>query len=187
MGSLDHLIRRIAGFKWLIILAVSFGIFANLILPDAENHINRLSGKEVGVLDLKSGLHPGEVYQTVAQYTPQAIHYYRIIELTADVVYPIIYTLLWAVGLFLIFEGGGVKPPFGKVYLLPFATMLFDYIENIFIVVILSLYPNEYGFLAYACSAFTLLKWVSLLATSLLLLYGLVMLLWKRVAGKPAG
>lgn len=187
MGSLDNLIRKIAGFKGLIILAVSFGVFANLILPDAEKHINRLSGKEVGVLDLKSGLQPGEVYETVAQYTPQAIQYYRIIELTADVVYPIIYTLLWAVALFLIFERGGVRAPFGKAYLLPFATMLFDYTENIFIVVILSLYPNEYSFLAYACSAFTLLKWVSLLATSLLLLYGLAMLLWKRVAGKPAG
>ncbi|OWY21420.1 hypothetical protein C7N43_06965 [Sphingobacteriales bacterium UPWRP_1] len=185
MSRIDDLIRKIAGFKWLIVLAVSFGIFANLILPDAENHINRLSGKEVGVLDLKSGLHPDEVYKTVALYTPEAIQYYRIIELTADVVYPVIYTLLWAVALFLIFERGEVRPPFRKAYLLPFATLLFDYTENIFIVLILSLYPQQFVWLAYACSAFTFLKWVSLLATGLLLLYGLLMLLSKRLARKP--
>lgn len=180
MQTLAAFIQKIAGYKVLISLVLCFGVFSNLLLPQAERHINQLSGAEVGVLDLKSGLHPNEVYTTVSQYTPDALNFYRLTELTADVVYPIIYTLLFAVALYLVFVGGGVKAPFTNAYLLPFATMFIDYLENIFIVSILSFYPTQITALAYACSAATLLKWVFLTLNILLLLYGLMLLAIKR-------
>ncbi len=169
MKLLSAFIAKIAGYRVIILLAVLFGLFANLLLPSLEKSINEKAGKTVGVIE---------------DYGPEARKSYLLIELTVDVVYPIIYAFLFSVILFVFYEKLGVKAPFKSIYLLPFLTLLFDYTENLFIVLMLSLYPTKVMALAYLCSVFTALKWATLIASILLILYGGMMLLIKRVIAR---
>ena len=56
--------------------------------------------------------------------------------------------------------------------LVPFATAVFDLLENAGIVAMLALYPQQVPVLARAASLFTTLKWVFLIFTTVLVLVG---------------
>lgn len=184
MKLLSAFIAKIAGYRVIIVLAVLFGLFANLLLPSLEKSINEKAGKTVGVIDLQSGFHPSKVYEMIEDYGPEARKSYLLIEITVDVVYPIIYAFLFSVILFVFYEKLGVKAPIKSIYLLPFLTLLFDYAENLFIVLMLSLYPTKVMAFAYLCSAFTALKWATLILSILFVFYGGIMLLIKRVIAR---
>jgi hypothetical protein len=61
-----------------------------------------------------------------------------------------------------------------KYNAVPFGAWLFDLLENLSIVIMLSIYPSTPALLAWIATIFTMLKWLFALVTILLLLAGLV-------------
>ena len=68
--------------------------------------------------------------------------------------------------------------------LLPFVVMAADYLENVSIVIMLVNFPNILNFVAQAASFFTTTKWLLVVVTFLLLLYGLGALYIRRTINK---
>lgn len=172
METLHQFLNRIANLKTFFVLLAAYVVFPGYILKNAEVNINQFAGKPIGPIDLTFGLNPSKTLEMVAAYGEQGRAYYAQGEMTMDVIYPIVYTFLFAVILTLLFRN---KPytPFRYVNLLPFVTMLFDFIENVFIVMLLYRYPEQSMMVAVLCEIAKLLKWLSLVPVVFAALYGL--------------
>jgi len=100
---------------------------------------------------------------------------YRAFELTGDIAYPIVYTLFFSLAITWLFQRGF---PSGSVMhrynIVPLGAWLFDLFKNLCIVGMLSVYPSRPATLAWVSTIFTMVKWLFLIPTALLLLYGYV-------------
>jgi hypothetical protein len=179
MKRLSQFLDRIANSKLLIFLFIIYTIFPAYFLKNAEEEINQLAGKKIGVIDLTIGFNPQKTLQMVADYGDEARAYYAQTEMTTDVIYPIVYALLFGVILSLLYRDKAYKP-FHWVNLLPFIALIFDYLENICIVSLLQNYPLQSLIVASFCEGFKLLKWVAFIFSVVFIFSGLVRLLKEK-------
>lgn len=175
MKKLSDFLNRISNWKTLIITLAIYMAFNLVLLKNAESKINELAQRTVGVIDLTFGFNPHKTLQMVANYGDSAREYYANTEMTTDVLYPIVYTLLFCIILTLLFRNKTYKP-FSFINLLPFAAMIFDFLENITIVTLLKTFPNSSETVAFFCELFKMAKWLSFGLIILLVLYGLLKL-----------
>ncbi|MCY7356838.1 MAG: hypothetical protein LH609_05100 [Rudanella sp.] len=180
MTTLIRFPDRIANWKTLVFLLVIYVSFPAYWFKQAETTINQLAGKPVGPIDLTFGFNPNRTRQMVANYGPEARAYYTRTELTTDLIYPIVYSFLLAVVLTMLFRNKPYKP-FAWVMLLPFASLIFDYLENATIVTMLQTYPDESIGVAVLCELFKLAKWFSFGLTIVFIFYGLFQLIGRQV------
>jgi len=173
MTYLTNFLNRIANWKTAVFLLIVYVSFPTYWLKNAETTINQLAGKPVGVIDLTFGFDPARTLQMVADYGPEARAYYARTELTTDLIYPIVYSFLLAIILTMLFRNKPYKP-FAWVTLLPFVSLIFDYLENATIVTMLNTYPNQSMSVAVLCEVFKLAKWLSFGLTIGFILYGLL-------------
>ncbi len=181
MTPLTDFLTRIANWKTLAILSILYVSFPAYWLKNAEVRINQLAGKPVNPIDLTFGFNPTRTLRMVADYGPEARTYYARTELTTDLVYPIVYSFLLAVILTMLFRNKPYKP-FTWITLLPFLSLIFDYLENATIVTLLNTYPEQSVSVAVLCEVFKLLKWLSFGLTIGFILYGLARLMSRRAA-----
>jgi hypothetical protein len=180
MITLITFLNRIANWKTLVFLLAIYVSFPAYWLKNAETTINKLAGKPVGPIDLTVGFNPTRTLQMVADYGPEARAYYARTELTTDLIYPIVYSFLLAVILTMLFRNKPYKP-FGWVTLLPFVSLIFDYLENATIVTMLTSYPAQSPTLAVLCEVAKLLKWLSFGLVVIFVLYGLFRLIMSKI------
>ena len=101
-------------------------------------------------------------------------------ELTTDVMYPVVYSLLFAVILTMLFRHRAIR----WAALLPLVALVFDYLENATIVTLLTSYPTQSATVAVLCEVFKLVKWLSVGVMAGLVVYGLALKIFER--GVPA-
>jgi hypothetical protein len=145
-----------------------------VIFPWASRAIGS-DGVPFRPLDLRLSYSADEAYTAIGSLTPDARRLYAIVELSVDIVYPIVYSLLF----FLLIRrliGSSAAPPrwLERATLIPFVTMFFDWLENVGIVAMIAQFPDGLERLAPFSSAITTLKWVCFLLTVALLLYSVV-------------
>ncbi|AEI49830.1 hypothetical protein Runsl_3466 [Runella slithyformis DSM 19594] len=173
MKQLSTFFYRISNRKILVGLIALYLVFPGYFLKNAETQINTLSGKVLAPIDLTMGFTPDRTLQMVEQYGPAARDYYATVEMTIDVIYPLVYTCLFAVILSLLYYRKSYRP-FALVNVFPLVTLLFDYLENITIVTLLKSYPDMSMTVATFCEIFKMLKWFTFAVTALLVIYGLL-------------
>lgn len=181
MNSLSRLLYRIAHWKTLLLFALLYIVFPAYLLKNAEQKINALSGKTVGVIDLTFGFNPQRSLQMVADYSEEARNYYASTELTTDIVYPLVYAFFFAIMLSMLYRNS----PCRWVNVIPFVTMLADYLENIQIISLLKNYPQQSSNMAAMLEVIKMFKWLSFGCVILLVLTGGVLRLsgkWKQSA-----
>ncbi|MES2797302.1 MAG: hypothetical protein V4683_15120 [Bacteroidota bacterium] len=185
MKNLSNLLNRISNWKTLLAAFIIYMFFNGYLLKNAEEKINDLSGKTIGVIDLTFGFDAQKTLDMVAAYSDEARDYYAQTELITDVIYPIVYSLFFGIILTLLFKGKSYSPH-RLVNILPFFSLLFDYLENSTIVYLLNNYPTQSQSVAILCEIFKLLKWLSFGLVIALILYGLVKLLLVKLSpSKP--
>jgi hypothetical protein len=185
MKTLSQFLNQIANGKLLILLFLIYAIFPAYFLKNAEEKINQLAGKKIGVIDLTVGFNPQKALQMVSEYGDEARAYYAQTEMTTDVIYPIVYAFLFGVTLTLLYRNKAYKL-FSWINLLPFITLISDYLENICIVSLLQNYPSQSLNTATFCEIFKMLKWISFGISVLLILYGLIRLLLMKFSKNAA-
>ena len=117
----------------------------------------------------------------VAAYGEAGRLEYRAFEFSGDLIYPVVYTLFFALGLAWLFQRGfAPHSPMQKLNVLPVGAWLFDLFENLGIATMLSVYPSTPALLAWGTALFTLMKWLFAGTAILLILLGLVMALKNR-------
>lgn len=172
---------------WLIIVLLAGEIFFNAnYLPGVQAKLEDISGGN-GPIDLLLSYTPEKVYSMVDSYGEAGRAFYRVHELTIDILYPIVYTLLFAFLISWLFQRGfapGSKMQ--QLNLVPVGAFILDMLENICIVTMLSVFPAQPAAVAWIGSVLTSVKWLFAAATIVLILTGLVMAVKNRFQKQTA-
>ena len=118
---------------------------------------------------------PEEAYSTIAALGDEGRTLYRNGLLTVDLAIPVLYTLLLALLMSWLFQRG-FKPEskMQKMNVLPVGMGVFDLLENVCIVIMLSLYPARHAAVAWLSTVWTMAKLTLAGVIVLLVLAGLV-------------
>lgn len=183
MKKLSDFLNHFSNWKTLIVTFAIYMVFNLVLLKNAESKINELAQKTVGVIDLTFGFNPQKTLSMIAEYGDAGREYYANTEMTTDVLYPIVYTLLFCIILTLLFRNKTYKP-FSLINLLPLGALIFDLLENITIVTLLKSFPNSSEMVAIICEIVKMLKWIASGLVLISIFYGLFM--WGLKSMKKA-
>ncbi len=174
LDKLSETLKKYAN-GWLVLVLLAGLLYFNaVILPNQQAKIQADSGNTPPI-DLQFFYTPDKVYSMVASYGDEGRASYRLFELTGDIIYPIIYTLFLTLAMTWLFERGfSSTSEMHKYNAAPFGAWLFDLFENLGIVAMLSVYPSTPALLAWVSAIFTLVKWLFVGGSIVLLLVGLV-------------
>ena len=177
VDNISAIFRKYA-YGWLILVLLAGEIFFNAVyLPGVQARLEDLSGGN-GPIDLLLYYTPEKVFAMVDSYGEEGRAGYITHELTIDVIYPVVYTLLFAFLISWLFQRGFPPgSPMQRLNVVPLGAFLFDMLENICIVTMLSAHPGQPAAVAWLGTIFTVIKWLFAAATVVLILTGLVMAL----------
>ena len=168
--------RLQAGAKgWLVfVLFVLDAAFMGFILPIAAALMKGDAGGP-GPIDLQFFYTPDKAYGMIQAYGDYVRTFYRNFELTVDLIYPIVYTLFYSLLITWLFKKGFAENSLmHKLNVVPFGAWLFDLLENIGIVSMLSVFPSTPAALAWTTTIFTMVKWIFAGASMILVVIGMI-------------
>lgn len=156
---------------WLILaLFAAFVVFVAVTLPVLQ----AAPGGSIVSLDTRFFYTPEEAFSTVGSYGDASRFWIRI-YLTWDIANPILYTLAFSLLISWLFQRS-FKPgsKLQKLNVLPVGAGLFDLLENISIVTLLTAYPAQLTVVAWLSTVCTMSKISFLGVSTLLILFGVV-------------
>ena len=166
--------------KWttgwrVIILLIAEGLMMGYVMPLASALMALAANASVMPLDLMFFYTPDSAFAMIDKYGEAGRALYMKIELTADIVYPIVYMLFYGLLLSWLMQRA-FKPDskMQKYNIMPVGAWLFDLLENVGIVSMLTMYPTKPALLAWLTMTFGSLKWLFAFASIGLVLFGLV-------------
>jgi hypothetical protein len=141
-------------------------------------------------LDLQSSYSPERAYQFIDSYGEEGRQYYVWIELTLDLIYPLLSALMFSTLTIYLFRRVFSPESFWqKLPLLGPIVMIVDYLENAGVVTLLLSYPRRLDIVAQAANMFTVAKFalsqVELLVIAIGLLGWLGKTVYTRVRSSP--
>jgi hypothetical protein len=186
LNNISEILRKYAN-GWLVLLFLAGELFFNVVVfPGQRAKFEMLSGGR-GSIDSLFFYTPEKVYSMIASYSDAGRSFYRTFELTGDLIYPIVYTLFFALFITWLFQRGfAADSPMQKLNVVPLGGWLFDLLENLSIVTMLSIYPSTPFALAWITAIFTLVKWLFAGTNIVLILIGFVMALKNRFKKQEA-
>lgn len=179
MKSLILFLNRYSNWRTFVGLLLLYLIFPLILFSNAAKKIQALAGKRIGPIDTTFGFSPQKTLQMVEDYGESGRAYYMMVELTIDLAYPVVYSLLLAVAITMIYRKL-LQRPVNYLNLLPFAILAFDYLENITIILLLRHYPDQSVAMATLCELFKLIKWLLFGLVLFVIFFGLIRLLLIR-------
>jgi len=172
-----------------LLALVIFLYFMFWVLPAQSEKARVISGG-AGTPDTSFFYTPRSLYNMAEVYGEQGRLAYVKTRFTFDLVFPLVYTFFLCTATTWVYRHA-FKPDSLWQYanLIPLPGMLFDYLENIAASWIMLRYPAHTVAIDLFAPAFTVLKWVFISASFVLLLAGLAFALWrwgKNKAGEKA-
>lgn len=171
------LIQKFSNRYTLIALLIIYGVFAAIIMPSSAAQMDENAVAASGPLDLLFSYSPQTAFAHIESYGEQGRAAYIKFSLIVDTAYPIVYTLLFIVIIYLLAVRLWPKrPKLHRLALVPIAAFIFDLCENQSIVAMLKSYPKAPENIAKIGSIFTSLKWISVGASFTVIL--VLLCLW---------
>jgi hypothetical protein len=160
---------------WLVLVLTALdALFMIFIMPITSALMKSGSGLEQP-LDLMFLSTPARTFAMIERYGEYTRVFYRNVEVTLDLVYPIIYTFAFGLLLSWLFQRGfqpGHK--IQKWNVAPVFSWFFDLLENVGIVTMLSVWPAQPAAVAWFTMLMTTLKWFFAFLSFGLILLGLM-------------
>ena len=141
-------------------------LFGLVIIINVLLALSMSGNPDLKPLDLHLTYYAEKAYDLIGAYSESERKTYILVELTLDVIYPIVYALLFSFLLFMLHKDIQIAK-------FPFVITILDFIENGGIVTLLVNYPNVLTGVANFTGIFTTLKWLVLILTLILILWGL--------------
>jgi hypothetical protein len=158
-----------------LLLLIADVLMMGYIMPLAAGILAFAANNHVTPLDLMFFYTPAQAFAMIDKYGEAGRAIYLKIELTADIIYPIVYTLFYALLISWLFQRA-FRPDSNmqKWNAMPVGAWLFDLLENVGIVSMLSVYPSKPALLAWLTMILGSIKWAFAFASVALVLVGLV-------------
>ena len=165
---MNSFLQKHATWKSILILMGIMMCFMFLFFPQFLP-----KGEYARSLDTEYFYNAEDAYDIIGNYTDSMRRTYILGELTLDLVFPVIYTLIFSFLIFMLFKNATLA-------LFPLIQMIFDYLENTGIVIMLSAWPHKIMWLAGTTSVFSMIKWGLAGVSTLIIMVGLVRFVIKR-------
>lgn len=162
-------------------LTIALMIVVNTVhLPITVPRIQEVS-QGVGILDMHLYYTKDEAYTLLEQLQPEGRRVYSGLLWGFDFIFPALYAITFSLIVTLLYRRAGAPAgPFLRgLAWIPIAAGLFDWSENVSILIILQNYPAVSG-AAYAAGWFTLGKWVFIGVSLGVVVLGLI----RKAAGR---
>ncbi len=173
MHTLLNLLTKWATGKNILLLFVLLIVINVWVLPAIYPQFD--------TLDFQSSYTPDGAYNLISSYGQAGRQYYAVVELTLDVVYPIISALFFS--LFTVYTFRRIFPLHSWLQWLPllgFIVMGADYMENACIVTMLLSFPQRLDAVAQAGNLFTVTKFTLSYVELVLMTIGLIGIIVKQ-------
>ena len=180
--NLSEKLLAFSSKKLTILGAVLFLVFSMLFLP-GQNAIAETYSAGAGSPDTFLFYTPTDLYQIAETYGVEGRAAYIHARWTFDLAFPIIYTF-FLIASISWFEKQVLKKDseLRTGNILPLFAMLFDLLENICTSLVFSNYPDYLSFVSMLAPFFTLMKWICI-GSSFILLF--IMVFWSFFDRKP--
>lgn len=160
---------------WLLLLStLLFMSFMIFFLPQQAEK-SKAYAEGTGSVDMSFFLKTEAVFEMAEAYGEAGRQQYINARLTFDSIYPLSY------GFFLIVASGYfLAKAFNEnqfaysLNLIPFFGVIFDFLENFSVVMVMAAYPEKRTFFAFLVTLFTPMKWVFVNGGFVVILIGLV-------------
>ena len=161
---------------WLVLVLLVLDVFFSGFLMPLIQGIMQDGTGGIMPLDLMLLAPPEKIFAMIARYGEYNILFYRNVELTVDIVYPLVYLFFFGLTISWLFKRGfSPNSRMRRLNLAPLGAWFFDLLENIAIVILLSVYPSEPTALAWLLFLLTAIKWTFAGTSIISILIGLVM------------
>jgi hypothetical protein len=176
---------RAVSSGWVALAAlVVFVLFSILVLPGQSASAEMAAGG-AGSPDTSFTYTAQDLYNMAEAYGEQGRKAYVQARFTFDLVWPLMYTLFLVTATSWVY-GKAFAP--GSLWqlanLVPVLGALFDYVENVSTSLVMGRYPDPTPVVATLAPVFTLVKWVLLGLSFVLLIVGIVVAVWRWVRSR---
>ena len=172
---------------WVALFAAAiFFLFMFTVLPNQAAKAESYAG-DAGSPDTSFFYQPETLFEIAEAYGPEGREAYVRARFTFDLVFPLVYGgfLVFTIGWFLgkSFEEGSLWRLFN---LTPVLGVIFDLLENITASLVIGMYPERLTAVAWLAAVFTLVKWIFVYGSFVVLLAAIVVWLVKMFQRQPA-
>jgi len=175
--KLQHILKRVTK-KDVVIVTVIFLLFTALVLPFISSYTTNIIGVAESP-DTSFNFSLIHLYNIVDSYGKDGRIFYVTMRWTFDIVWPIVYTvfLLSSIAYF----SKEIKHKHSiKLLYLPLLAVLFDLLENINATIIMLLYPSKIDVFGYFLFASSVLKWITISISFVIVIVLIIGLFIKR-------
>jgi len=173
MNTLSNWLYRISSGYTIVAAIVLYGVFIGQVMTPESAVVKTYAG-DWGSPDGHLYYTPDEFYAQISTWGEAGRTHYVDFRLGLDPVWALVYTAflvtITSVALRFAFAGGDRRRLLNLVALLP---MLADLTENALGMALIGSYPTRLDWLAWATTAVSGFKWVTLVCAHLILLYAL--------------
>jgi len=181
MRKLSNWFQKVSSGWVTLVALVIFVLFAALVLPKQASTAESNTGDE-WTPDLSFYYTGDELYQLAHSYGEDGRAAYIHARFTFDLIWPLVYLLFLTTGISWLFRKAFAP---GNALLLlnlaPLIGTIFDYLENIATSIVMARYPTPSAAAGSIAPIFTMLKWVFVGGSCLLLLVGIGFWVWKLI------
>lgn len=158
-------IHQFATPRNLLIFWILYFIMAGGVMGQMGKKMEAVAGP-AGPIDLLIPTYSIEkAHEMIASYGDEGRALYRTIELTADVAYPLIYGIAFALLIAFLWKKAAPNKKWARYLpLIAVFTVVFDLLENSMIVLLLNSYPQQPDGIAQMAAIFSLMKWLFVFA-----------------------
>lgn len=169
--------QRVTGWAALVGLVV-FVLFVALVLP----RVAETGETAVPTPDTMLTYSASTLYQMAEGLGKEGRAAFIRARWTFDVIWPLVYTFFQVTAVtWLARRTFEKESPWQKLNLLPLAAMLFDFLENSATSLVMARYPAETAVIAPLAGILTLIKWLLVGGSSILIIMLAGLALYKRI------
>ncbi len=184
-AKLSNLVARNAKTPVVLVFLAFLLLFAMVLVPSAQARVEVFSGG-TGFIDMRFSYTPDQVSAMIKSYGDAGRAVYLTFTSTADMLYPVVYSVFFSLILTLLLQRGfKADSRLQLLNLLPFGAMIFDWLENANLLLLLSRYPEELPGVALFSSYCTSIKWGIGIVALVLVALSFVMALVNGFKKKP--
>jgi hypothetical protein len=185
--KLSGIIHQISTGGVTLVALLVFLLFTTLVLPLVASKAEAEIG-DIGSPDLSFYYAAEDLYRMAEAYGEEGRQSYVRGRYTFDLVWPLVYTFFLITALsWLTRKAFALGSVWQQANLVPLLAALFDYLENVSTSIVMLRYPAQTLVLDRIATVFTMLKWLFVSVSFMLLLASVVTGIWLWLRLRKSG
>lgn len=162
-----------ATLKNIFIFLMLFLLFNVVVIPYYIQQIT--PDADTSILDVRFGFSSADAYETLEAIGQEGRNKYLFFLAVIDSIYPLVYgSLLILTAGFLLRRTLNESNDFRILNLVAIDAVIFDYLENLGIIYMISRYPSRADGVATLASVSGMIKWIMIILAICVILFGLI-------------